>query len=176
MQKLPLLGKKKPFGIAIFTLFFTALFLAPSIATAGFGVGFSPVLSQSMSPAFNAGDLQITKMAPIRDVAVGDVILVRDEESFATFSHRIALKEFSNGFYSFTLKGDSNPTADRAKVVVPAGVTIPKVIGRIPKIGSYVNTFSGSTAKRTLIGFLIFLIGLSVFRFALGARNKNKEK
>ena len=92
MQKLPLLGKKKPFGIAIFTLFFTALFLAPSIATAGFGVGFSPVLSQSMSPTFKAGDLQITKMAPIRDVAVGDVILVRDEESFATFSHRIALK------------------------------------------------------------------------------------
>ena len=83
MQKLPLIGKKKPFGIAIFTLFFTALFLAPSIATAGFGVGFSPVLSQSMSPTFNAGDLQITKMAPIRDVAVGDVILVRDEESFA---------------------------------------------------------------------------------------------
>ena len=176
MQKLPLIGKKKPFGIAIFTLFFTALFLAPSIATAGFGVGFSPVLSQSMSPTFKAGDLQITKMAPIRDVAVGDVILVRDEESFATFSHRIALKEFSNGFYSFTLKGDSNPTADRAKVVVPAGVTIPKVVGRIPKIGTYVNEFSGSTAKSTLIGLLILLIGLSVFRFALGARNKNKEK
>ena len=176
MQKLPLRDKKKPFGIAIFTLFFTALFLTPSIATAGFGIGFSPVLSQSMKPAFNAGDLQITKMATIKNVSIGDVILVRDEESFATFSHRIVLKEFSKGFYSFTLKGDSNPTTDRAKVVVPAGVTIPKVVGRLPKIGTYVNTFSGSTAKRTLIGFLILLIGLSVFRFALGARNKNKEK
>jgi len=176
VQNFPLREKKKPFGIALFTVFFTALLLAPSIATAGFGIGFSPVLSQSMSPAFNAGDLQITKMATIKNVSIGDVILVRDEESFATFSHRIALKEFSNGFYSFTLKGDSNPTTDRAKVVVPAGVTIPKVVGRIPKIGKYVNTFSGSTAKRTLIGFLIFLIGLSVFRFALGARNKNKEK
>lgn len=103
MQKLPLRDKKKPFGIAIFTLFFTALFLAPSIATAGFGIGFSPVLSQSMSPAFNAGDLQITKMASVKAVSVGDVILIRDEESFATFSHRIALKEFSNGFYSLHL-------------------------------------------------------------------------
>jgi len=176
VQKLPLIGKKKPFGIAIFTLFFTALLLAPSIATAGFGIGFSPVLSQSMTPAFRAGDLQITKSALVKDVSVGDVILVRDEESFATFSHRISLKEFSNGIYSFTLKGDSNPTVDRAKVLVPAGVTIPKVVGRIPKVGAYVNSMSGSTANRTLIGFLIVLVGLSVFRFALGARKKNKEK
>ena len=83
MQKHPLRDKKKPFGIALFTVFFTALLLAPSIATAGFGIGFSPVLSQSMSPAFNAGDLQITKMATIKNVSIGDVILVRDEESFA---------------------------------------------------------------------------------------------
>jgi len=176
VQNFPLREKKKPFGIALFTLFFTALLLAPSIATAGFGIGFSPVLSQSMRPAFNAGDLQITKMATIKNVSIGDVILVRDEESFTTFSHRIATKEYSAGFYYFTLKGDNNPTVDRAKVTVPAGVTIPKVIGRIPKIGTYVNTFSGSIAKQTLIGFLILLIGISIFRFALGVRNKNKEK
>lgn len=176
MQEIRVQNSRKPLGFTIFTLFFAALLLAPSIATAGFGIGFSPVLSESMVPAFRAGDLQITKSALVKDVSVGDVILVRNEESFATFSHRIALKEFSNGIYSFTLKGDSNPTVDQAKVLVPTGVTIPKVVGRIPKVGTYVNSMSRSTAKRTLIGFLIVLIGLSVFRFALGVREKNKEK
>lgn len=52
--------RKKPFLSVALALIFALSLLIPSIATAAFGVGFSPVLSPSMVPAYEVGDLQIT--------------------------------------------------------------------------------------------------------------------
>ena len=176
MQSKTLKKKINHTYLLITTALFIVLLISPTIATAGFGIGFSPVLSESMRPSFSAGDLQITKLEPVKELVVGDIILVRDEESFATFSHRIALKEFNAGNYLITLKGDSNPTKDRAKVIIPTGINVPKVIGKVPEIGTYVNSLSGSTAKKTLIGSMFVLIGLNSFRFANRVRINKKEK
>lgn len=167
--------RKKPFLSVALALIFALFLLIPSIATAAFGVGFSPVLSPSMVPAYEVGDLQITSPVSVENLRVGDVILVRDESSFATFSHRISKKEYVAGYYLFTLKGDSNPTVDRAKATIPIGVEVPKVTGRIPSIGSYVNDFSNTAAKQSVIGLLVVLLALAIFRYALGARKINKE-
>lgn len=166
---------KKSYLTAVIALLFATALLIPSIATAAFGIGFSPVLSPSMRPAYQVGDLQITTPVAVEDLKVGDVILARDEASFATFSHRIAKKEYVTGFYKFTLKGDNNPIVDRAKATIPLGVEVPKVIGRVPQVGSYVNDFSKTTAKQSVIGLLLGLIGLAIFRYAFGVRKFNKE-
>lgn len=167
--------RTKPYLSAALALIFALFLLIPSIATAAFGVGFSPVLSPSMVPAYEVGDLQITTPISVENLRVGDVILVRDESSFATFSHRIAKKEYVSGYYQITLKGDSNPTMDRAKVIIPNGVKVPKVTGRIPNIGSYVNNFSNASAKQSVIGLLVVLLSIALFRFALGVRKNKKE-
>ena len=176
MQSKNLISNRSPVYFILTSSLFIILLISPTIATAGFGIGFSPVLSESMRPSFSAGDLQITKLEPVKELQLGDIILVRDEASFATFSHRIALKEFNAGNYLITLKGDSNPTKDRAKVIIPAGINVPKVIGKVPEIGTYVNSLSGSTAKKTLIGSMFVLIGLNSFRFANRVRINKKEK
>ena len=171
-----LMSKKKPVRMALATLGFSVLLSMPTVAALVFDIGFSPELSESMKPTFHAGDLQITSPTKVDDVTLGDVILVRSEKNFATYSHRIVTKELQDGFYQISLKGDSNPTIDRQIITVPVGVQVPRVIWNIPEVGTYVNYLSGTTSKKLLIGFGILLFGLTAFRFALGERNLQKER
>ena len=103
------------------------------------------VLSGSMDPEIQAGDLIICRQADAADVKTGDIISFFDPQGNGTavVSHRVtAIEQDGAGQPVFTTKGDANNVADS----VP--VTADKVIGvywfRIPGLGN-VAMFMQST-------------------------------
>ena len=79
-----------------------------------FGYGAAIVMSGSMSPALEVGDLVIVKevseegKTAQEDLSVGDVVIFEDGESFVI--HRVIEKNESQK--TFTTKGDYNNAAD----------------------------------------------------------------
>ena len=103
------------------------------------------VLSGSMEPEIQAGDLIICQQADASQVKKGDIISFFDPEGngMAVVSHRVtAIERDDNGQPVFTTKGDANNVEDSASV------TADKVIGiyqfRIPGLGN-VAMFMQST-------------------------------
>ena len=103
------------------------------------------VLSGSMEPKIQAGDLIICRQTPAADVNTGDVISFFDPEGNGTavVSHRVtAIAADASGQPVFTTKGDANNVEDATPV------TADKVIGvyqfRIPGLGN-VAMFMQST-------------------------------
>jgi signal peptidase len=79
-------------------------------------MGYKPfiVLSGSMEPTIEAGDLIITKRIAPEKVAVGDVISFRVENDIVV-SHRVTEVETAGGL-SFLTKGDANIGMDAVEV------------------------------------------------------------
>lgn len=103
------------------------------------------VLSGSMEPEIQAGDLIICRQTPASDVNTGDVISFFDPDGNGTsvVSHRVtAIATDATGQPVFTTKGDANNVDDATPV------TADKVIGvyqfRIPGLGN-VAMFMQST-------------------------------
>lgn len=78
--------------------------------------GYSPVivLSGSMSPEFEAGDMILIKKAEPETLQVGDVICFLEEETAVT--HRIIAIENEDGADYYITQGDANNTEDASPV------------------------------------------------------------
>lgn len=73
------------------------------------------VLTESMEPTINAGDLIITKSAKAEDIEVGDIISYFDPESNkgSIVTHRVnKIVPQDDGTLSFETYGDNNKNAD----------------------------------------------------------------
>ncbi len=93
----------------------TAILFAACLgfAVAVLGVFFggwqaSPVLSGSMDPGIPTGGVVITKMVPVADVQVGDIIMFRDpEQSDLQVVHRVVERRETPDGPLFRTKGDA---------------------------------------------------------------------
>jgi signal peptidase len=110
----------------------TTLLLAVILLNMGF-LGFRSmvVISGSMSPTFNVGDIVITRSVPPEELAVGDVIRYRRNQ--VNIVHRVLEIEKNNGEIVLTTKGDANNTIDRPRPE-PIDV-IGRSVMRVPKLG-----------------------------------------
>lgn len=84
--------------------------------------GYAPliVLTGSMEPEINSGDLIIVKQIEDKDVQVGDIIAFFDPDGNGTsiLTHRVIEVMEEDGILSFRTQGDANNAADR--LAVPA--------------------------------------------------------
>ncbi len=116
--------------------------------------GFTPlsVMSDSMSPTFNAGDLIIIRKCTPATLEEGDIItfhaIINNE--FALNTHRIAEIQNQNGARSYVTKGDNNVIADTH--IIADGDIVGKYVGRLPYFGKVVQFLSSST------GFLLVIV------------------
>ena len=136
--------------------------LSPVILTSQFGYGFSPILTGSMQPSANAGDVYITRLVKASEIVVGDVIAVNNQVTGTFYSHRVSEIRDINGTLRITTRGDANDAADREPYMVSPIGTISKVQYRIPVIGRpmvYLNTVQGRqlTASALVIANLLAL-------------------
>lgn len=137
--------------------------------------GYVPikVLSQSMSPYMNKGDLLIAKLLPgIGDIHVGDVITFR-ELNGAFMTHRVIDKNYENGSIQLSTKGDSNEIQDPNRVTQDQ--IIAKAVICIP-YGGYISNFVS-----TPFGIFIFILLPTLFlviteiKFIRGRMRKSEE-
>ncbi|WP_456422896.1 signal peptidase I [Thermococcus sp.] len=121
-----------------------------------FGFQYVVILTDSMKPHINPGDLVVTRPVSPQELHVGDIILYEVHLGNATYkiTHRIVAieKDGSGGFY-FVTKGDNRKYTDPWRVY-PDQV-IGKVVLVVPKVG--------------VVGYYTPLIVLLIFLFIIGS-------
>ena len=131
-----------------------ALILAPSVAHSQFGIGFSPILTGSMRPAGNPGDVFITKRVQASSLRVGDIIAVHNQNTGVFYAHRIFAIRLENGLLRIITKGDANPSADNDPFLTSPHAPTSKEILRILWVGRpmvYLSSFQGRHLSFTLL-------------------------
>lgn len=153
MEQVMLFVKKAvPIAIIIFIIMIMLSIFASISSSKPLTVfGFKPltVLSNSMVPVFEAGDVIIIREIDAEDLKEGDIISFYNEEK-NLITHRIASIVEKNGERQFYTKGDNNNTADED--VITASDVAGKVLFHIPKLGYLSNYTKGP------IGFLLFIV------------------
>lgn len=97
-----------------------------------FGIKTFVIISGSMEPSLEIGDIVVVKEFPKEELQVGDVISFRNGQSIIT--HRITnVVKSKNGKISFETKGDNNNIKDKNNVKYDD--IEGKMVGKIPFVG-----------------------------------------
>ena len=133
-------------AFAVFMMIFTVISVTTVNKQDRSLFGFRPfiVLSNSMSPDyFDAGDLIFSKKVNTDNIEVGDVITFQapgggsNYEMGDIITHKISLIEIENGVRYFVTYGTN--TGDEDSTPVPENLVLGKYVGRIPKLGHFMD-------------------------------------
>lgn len=115
-------------------------------------MGFKPliVLSNSMNPSIEMGDIVLDKMVDTDALQVGDIISFRQGPT-TVITHRIKeIKVAANGTKEFITQGDANNTPDQDPV--PVDSVEGKVLTNVHRIGN------AALFMQSRAGMLIFIV------------------
>ncbi|HEY8136104.1 MAG TPA: signal peptidase I [Candidatus Limnocylindrales bacterium] len=129
--------------------------LAGGIAIRVADLHLAPVLSNSMQPAFSAGDLVITQTVPISSIRVGDVITFVPPGGGRSVIHRIT--SMQDGVV--TTRGDANSTDDPWRATL-AGPTTDRLVAVLPYAGWLTELQRPALLLAGLLAGLAFVIAL----------------
>ena len=130
------------------------------LAVALYPLGYRPftVLSGSMEPAIDAGDVVVDSSISPLDAHVGDVVTFPDPQNRSRLiTHRLRRIRARGGTVEMVTKGDANNTSERWSV--PAHGRIGRVEYRIPIAGYALAWVGGKHGKLLLIALPAFLLG-----------------
>lgn len=147
-----------------------ALLLLPTLAREWLGIGATTVLTGSMRPAIDPGDLVITRISEGSTIGVGDIVIAKSGD--ISIAHRVVEVRDLNGLNRLTTKGDANATIDTDPVMVSASQAIPRVIWRIPSAGNSLSFLASPDAQR--LG-LTLLVGANLLALAVFALRRRPE-
>ncbi|WP_053073752.1 signal peptidase I [Bacillus sp. LL01] len=136
--------------------------------------GYKPltILSNSMQPVFEAGDVILIK--PDQQPAVRDVITFKHPEGILV-THRIIDSTIENGKTFYITQGDNNNIADDVKVSPESVLGVQTNI--IPGAGHVAKFVSGPIGFILLIGIPIFLyLLIEIFQRTGIIRTDKKEE
>ncbi|CAN2211884.1 sigpep_I_arch, signal peptidase I [Candidatus Nanopelagicaceae bacterium] len=152
VKRFEALGKALTFSgyfVAILLLLFSAFSFTGAVKA-------RIVLTGSMAPAINTGDVILTTPVNRKEPKVGDVIAYQAKrfngQSVAVFSHRIIGGDIDSGFI---VKGDSNKSPDTQKP--KRGDILGVVIFVIPYIGNLLTPKALFLLVPCLFGFWLIL-------------------
>ena len=118
-----------------------------------FGYRQYMVVTGSMEPKYNIGDLIITKEMPKEKIKVGDVINYISENGIDTITHRVIGIEERDGQTFYKTKGDNNNSED------PELINFSKVQGvlvfKISKFGQIITKMLTGTGITVLFAIII---------------------
>lgn len=123
------------------------------------------VLTDSMYPVIESGDLIICNTAEAEDIAEGDVISFYDPMGNGTsvVTHRVLEIVNENGEISFRTKGDNNNAEDQ--MLVPAENLIGIYQSRIPAVGNIAMFMQTTTGLIVCVVLpIVLLVGYDLLR------------
>ena len=142
-------------------------------------LNFYTILSQSMYPTIEAGDVVVTYKNSNNLYNKGDVItFISSNNGGVTITHRVKEVYSLNDQISYKTKGDNNNTSDHE--VIPSKSVLGKVVLKIPKIGfiqQFLVSKTGWIVAVVLpaLGIIIYDI-LKIFKGVFGFNRKNKNQ
>lgn len=120
------------------------------------------VLSGSMKPTFNPGDIIVDKKADITKLKVGDVITYRMDAFVVT--HRITdITKDKKGRVFFQTKGDNNNIKDDGYVL--SDLVVGKYLFRIPLLGFVLQNLKGINGVICIWALFAIIIGVELFKY-----------
>ena len=156
-------------GLRLLLLVGTVLGAAGVALALATGVSAQPVLSASMAPSLDVGDLVLVRSVPTSSLRVGDIPLIVPTGQVIAVAHRITQLTPGTGGPTLTTRGDANRSADAVRPTV-LGPTAPRVIAVVPKVGQLARLLSRQPVQPILIGGLgILLTGLALRTVASGS-------
>lgn len=115
-----------------------AVLVAPKIV----GGQSLSVLSGSMAPAVNTGDMVVVVPQPATDIHVGQIVAFNDPNgSGRLYQHRVQSVREDNGQMIVVTKGDANNTGEHWQT--PTGTDVGRVMLVVPYIGSVIGRITG---------------------------------
>lgn len=138
------------------------ILLAAAVPMA-FGMKSFTVLSGSMEPAFDTGDMVVDRQIPPADARPGDVVTFRDPGTQSRLiTHRLRSVSISGGTARMVTKGDANNATE--SWTVPVNGKIGRVAYRLPKLGYALALTHGRNSKLLLIVLPALLFGVLELR------------
>jgi signal peptidase len=139
----------------------TAAMLAAAVVVLWLHVGLQTVLTGSMRPHLNPGDVAVSRLEPVRDLHSGQVIVFVPPGQGAPYAHRVTSVTGPPGAPVITTKGDANPVPDPWHARIDAA-QVRVVFGRVPLLGRallWVHGPQGRAAAVGVIGLLVTGVG-----------------
>lgn len=112
----------------------TIVFLAVCVVAPLLDIGYSPVLTGSMRPAFAPGDLLITAPKKTSDLRPGQIAVFTPPGESTAYAHRITAITGAPEHPVLTTKGDANPSADKWRARLNQA-QVPVVVATVPHVG-----------------------------------------
>ncbi|MFK0041991.1 signal peptidase I [Paenarthrobacter sp. NPDC090517] len=140
-------------GIGVGMLVLAAVvFLFLAIGPRIFGYQTSTMLTGSMAPLINPGDVVVTTPTPVRDIKVGDVITYHiPVEDQRVETHRITeITTTADGGVAVQTKGDANNGID-PWIATLQGKTVDKQVATIPYVGNAIRALREPFVMNTLM-------------------------
>lgn len=139
-------------------------------------VNFYTILTQSMVPTIDAGDVVVCTKNKDNKYKNGDIITYSsDLNGGINITHRIKESYVVNNKYSYKTKGDNNSTADSQ--IVKGERVLGKVVLRIPKVGFFQQYL---VQKHRWIAIIVIpclgVIIYDVLQMVKGMRKKEDEE
>jgi signal peptidase len=151
-------------GLSWFAL--ALVFTTLLAAVAPFALGLKPytVLSGSMEPTVDTGDIVVTSPIDASEAGVGDIVTFKDPEgSGDLITHRVRAVRREGDQLNFVTRGDANNNAERWSI--PADGSIGTLDYRIPKLGYALAATGGGPGRIALIAIpALLLCGLGLIR------------
>jgi signal peptidase len=161
--------KRRTGVIITWVLALTAL-AAPTIAHNVLAIGLAPVLTSSMAPRLEPGDVIVTKGIPASSIRQGDVIAAEGRTSGSQFAHRVIEVTPVSGLLRITTKGDANPQPDFDPVMLSTAAQVPREIAHVKWIGFPLAFMSSPEGQRLALTLLVGANVIALLVFALGRR------
>lgn len=123
-----------------------------------FGGRALTVMSGSMAPAIETGDVVVSRSVSPLDLRLGDVVTFRDpQDAKRLITHRVRGIRVAGGEARFVTKGDANNSAEEWSV--PSDGTVGLVLFRLPKLGYAMHWLGHPLARLALVVAPALLLG-----------------
>ena len=148
--------------------------IGPAILGSYLGVSFHTTVSGSMRPIIQPGDMLIAKVQQVRNIQVGDIVMLVNQDSWQMQAHRVISKDTVGDVTTVTTKGDANNEPDKA-YTLGTNTPVRKVSTIVPKFGYVLGALATNTAK-AIGGALVIIINILIVTNVLVKRRKTDAR
>lgn len=129
-----------------------AAFLFLAVGPRVIGYQTSTMLTGSMAPGINPGDVVVTAPTPVSDIQVGDIITYHiPVEDHRVETHRVTeILTNKDGTLAFRTKGDANDGVDPWTATLE-GATVDKHVLTVPVVGQAIRALRQPVVLNTLM-------------------------